>query len=114
MAAITIRQYESGAREPKFDSLQNIASALGILPVDLMNFDEACELIENDVNRKLAWRVNLFSGAPSDEELSRFEKIVDCFEVLNDRGQQIAVERVEELAKVPDYQRNDEPKEEQK
>ena len=60
--------------------------------------------------------IELFSGIPqgdypiefdSLEEKERFEKMLESFSTLNETGQKKAVERVEELAKIPDYQRKD-------
>ena len=43
MAAITIRQYESGKREPRFEQLQNIASALNV-DISVLLLQEPSEL----------------------------------------------------------------------
>ncbi len=81
LSAITIHQYESEKRQPRIKSLQAIANALGIPLTDLTG----------ETNT-------------SSETDSRFEnRLLSAFHQLNDKGQQIATERVEELTRISEY-----------
>lgn len=88
VAAISIQQYERGVREPKLEAVRRIAIALGITVYD---FDP-------DYWQKLS---------PEEKSTAFDEKkasLLLAYDDLNETGQQKAVERVEELAKIPDYQ----------
>ena len=41
----------------------------------------------------------------SQSKAAPLKRVSDALDVLNDKGQAVAVERVEELTKIPDYQR---------
>ena len=53
LAEITIRQYESNKREPKYEILFSIADALNISIDDLMNIDTGKRIKEERVKAKL-------------------------------------------------------------
>lgn len=89
-----VSQYETDTKRPKLETLQRIAVALGCYVADLIpNGDWANvpreELIES-------WE------APLPGE---FDRLTGFYQRLNPTGQRIAVERVEELTKIPEYQR---------
>lgn len=79
----SITQWENGKRNPKFETLVDIDNALGSNIVgELIVFD------------------------PIWEKLSKKEQaLLSAFDVLNDEGQDRAVERVEELGEIPKYQK---------
>ncbi len=58
----------------------------------LADFDLASEAVTEEINAN-----------------RRESRLLYHFRNLNDNGQTVAVERVEELAKIPDYQRPAEP-----
>ena len=109
-----IGQYENDLRNPKYDTLSRIADTLGVLLVDLLDEETAkvyqkgfiqgaaAESVENDIIDKL-WKQEGYSGSDTETQL------INAFSQLNEKGQQIAVERVEELTKIPDYQRTETP-----
>lgn len=95
----TISKYESGAITPSIGQLCNIAVALqtdvGQIMGEEFTFHRLME-ISNSQAIKLttdaqAYRVSLLA----------------CYDDLNEEGQRIAVERLEELAEIPRYRRQD-------
>lgn len=109
LAAITIRQYESGAREPKAKQQEIICSALNIPPLALitgsLNTEENNAFSEGMREAFLA----AYNG-PSPETLgaSRIgKKILESYyDILNDEGQEKAIEQVELLTKIPEYRKD--------
>lgn len=127
MADSAIRKYESGKVTPKYETLQKIANALGVSWKELYpTFEEALPTIREktlsgdatleNISQTLSSPVYLM---PENEEeyikflqkLNGIEKeveqkqLLDAFSKLNYMGQHIAIERIEELAQIPKYQR---------
>lgn len=108
----TISKYELGHREPSLDTIQRIADALRIEFFDLVvptgdqaSVDELLTEVEDAKKRglRVVWKNdNLYLTAPSKEQ-----KILLAFDKLNAKGREVAVERVEELTKIPEYQRKE-------
>ena len=84
-----ISQYERGERNPKIETLQKIVDALDCNLMDIIGND--------------GWKWYLSRSFPDS---FRREKLVDAFDRLNDKGQEVAVDRVEELGQIPAYQKN--------
>ena len=106
-----VSQYERGIKNPKLETVRKIAEALGVLVPDL--YPEGMQAMPI-----LDWMeskgIPIVSG-PSEayweslkqkkvEQNSKEEQLLNHFRMLNDNGQTVAVERVQELAKIPDYQ----------
>lgn len=107
----TISRYEKNQREPSLEMLLDISEALN---VSILYF-----LGDEDINGFLL--PNAFAD-PGDYEFIKALglhdpvnrkhllcndlelKLKKAFHGLNEKGQKIAVERVEELSKIPDYQ----------
>lgn len=128
VAPITIRQYETGKRQPRIEQLQKIAKALKVsvavfLPEKLERKYLEYENIAHDIKRDMIdsavdyeeyesarktkisdIQIGLILG---ENRRKRLEKINASFDKLNDDGQQKAVERVEELAEIPRYQKKE-------
>ena len=68
--------------------LRKIAEVLGMSVYSLADFDLASEAVTEEINAN-----------------RREAQLLYHFRTLNETGQNVAVERVEELAKIPDYQR---------
>lgn len=68
--------------------LKKIADALGMSIYSLADFDLASEAVTEEINAN-----------------RRESKLLSHFRTLNDNGQTVAVERVQELAQIPAYQR---------
>lgn len=98
IADSNIRKYESGRQNPKIETLQKIADALGV-----------------PVNRFIARSIVIPVRTPTPEEqrerkqeqkeLAFLNKMDSFREKLNDKGQDKAIEQVELLTKIPEYQR---------
>ena len=92
IAVNSVRLYEAGARLPKLDTIARMAVAMGLTADDLM-----------------AGQWGKFDGIfLSDEEFQQDDReaqLIYHFRALNDDGQSVAVDRVEELAQIPKYQR---------
>lgn len=109
-----ISKYETGAIEPSISQLEKIASAFCVPVSDLvasvaydLGFDDGSKAEEwqNYVIHEL-WKRDGYTG--SDTEL----QLIKAFSRLNPTGQSVAVERVEELTKIPDYQKAENPADE--
>lgn len=85
IAESTIRRYELGNLNPKIETVQKIAEALAVDPYSLYSFDMATEELEKSINQK------------EKELLGNYRK-------LNTPGQEKALEQVEMLTKIPEYQ----------
>lgn len=90
MADSAIRKYESGKVTPKLDTIAKIALAMGLYAGDLVDVGQ--------------WG-QVQPGEDSETSSEAESRLLYHFRNLNDNGQTVAVERVEELAKIPDYQR---------
>lgn len=105
-----IRKYESGRQNPKYETLQKIAIALEI-PVFFFIF-KGFQTTPNE-NFKNGMPVKTSAEKPQGklgcdmEELflNEFSDIIFYYKKLNDHGKSIAVERIAELSKIPDYRK---------
>ena len=92
IAVNSVRLYEAGARLPKLDTIARMAVTMGLTANDLM-----------------AGQWGKFDGIfLSDEEFQQDDReaqLIYHFRTLNDNGQTVAVERVQELTQIPAYQR---------
>ena len=92
IAVNSVRLYEAGARLPKLDTIARMAVAMGLTANDL-----------------IAGQWGKFDGIfLSDEEFQQDDReaqLIYHFRNLNDDGQSVAVERVQELTQIPAYQR---------
>ena len=93
----SIGQWERDLRKPKYGTIRRIATALGVDWMDLVPEEERGETIVNHMMEEL-------KGTKSPRE-----RINAALDNLNPTGQQEAVKRVEELAEIPKYQRQDAP-----
>lgn len=117
-----IRKYEADRQNPKFETLQKIASALGVsiaklLPDDyLVPYEDVADAIKQDMidnaaspeeyeeainTNVLDIQRQLLLG---DIQQRQLQKIIDYFYAMNEEGQEKAVESVEIIAGNPRYQ----------
>lgn len=101
-----IGQWENDFRHPKLETRAKIADALGIKDFELAsihkpNKNHRCEL-EKMMGKEEGYldKMSLRRDWPINQQ-----RLVNAFDLLNDAGQQKAVERVEELTEIPKYQR---------
>lgn len=95
-----IRKYELGTQNPKKETLEKIATALGVSLIDLgiitPDFKSAIEQFEVS-------GVKRFFSSASAEEI----KINDYLDTLNTAGQQKVLAYTEDLTKIPEYQKKE-------
>lgn len=94
MADSAIRKYESGKVVPKLDTIAKIARAMGLYAGDLVDAGQ--------------WG-QVQPGEDSETASAAESQLIYHFRTLNDNGQTVAVERVQELTQIPAYQRPAEP-----
>lgn len=94
MADSAIRKYESGKVVPKLDTIAKIARAMGLYAGDLVDAGQ--------------WG-QVQPGEDSETASAAESQLLFHFRALNDNGQTVAVERVQELTQIPAYQRPAEP-----
>lgn len=90
ISVMSIRRYESDARVPTLEMLGTIANVLSSVASELVPPDQ--------------WKAITAIDAPNAEVNIQKKALDDAFSKLNEAGQRIAVERLLELAKIPDYQ----------
>lgn len=105
-----ILKYENDTASLTWTTVFKIAEALDIDPYYLIDndqiLDEIFKYLRNGENKL----PELFDGDKTKAEKRRKQLNVN-FMKLNEIGQEKAVERVEELAMIPDYQKNNSSKE---
>ena len=97
-AEITIRQYETNKREPKFETLHAIATALSIPVGYLIDSISIGVMTENDIKA-----IEYFQDHPNEPQNDRKSELLNLFSQLNNSGQNEAVKRIEELTEIPRY-----------
>lgn len=106
ISEISIRKYEANDRVPKINTIISIACALEIGIFDLISVKEYRDKINQETHDKI--QADIESGkihVISEGE----QKLMDDYQKLNEIGQNKAIEQIELLTKVPEYQKN--PKE---
>lgn len=99
LATITIRQYELGKRQPRYETLAKIAEILRVNPADL---DERLVVnLGSDVMYETA--EGEYLTIPSDDPLSRASTILQN---MNDEGTEEWLKRGDEMLQIPRYQKN--------
>lgn len=91
----SMAQWENDLRNPKLDTLQRIAAALGVGVAQLMPPDNYWEDTDGNGHTE---PMEPPAAAPKD-------RIDAALDRLNDEGQEKAAERVEELTEIPKYQK---------
>ena len=106
----TVSKYESGVIEPSLTQISRIAAFLEVPQGDILGL----EAFDTPAEYEKRWAE--LTGTPHNVDpiktiplVSAKEFIIRSFDLLNDRGQWIAVQRIEELTKIPDYQRTETP-----
>lgn len=94
------------------ETLESIANALDVEPWQLMGYDGSIRVGVGKFNNKQLKKLveELNSGSKSLlEAVPKEYVLLHYFYSLNETGQKKAVENVEDLAKIPEYQKKDEP-----
>ena len=120
----TMASWKSRGLTPKYETVKKLASYFGVTVDYLLGEEENSverlvqnisqrivdkreqENLINEIIDKVADSLNNSDNISPVLELDKQEIILlNAFDQLNAKGQQIAVERVEELTKIPDYQK---------
>lgn len=107
MADSAIRRYENDKAKPKLETIRRIARALDTPLPELADFSELFwnslpEPTKDDLE-------NLDDLIISDIRLDVKEQgLIHSYRTLNDTGQDKAIEQVELLTKIPEYQKDPE------
>lgn len=124
----TISKYELGRRDLNSNNIQRIADALGVSAAQLLGYEKTHEIIPGrlkviknedpnadsisytiEANDIEAYEYGLGIFSRAGVPIPLLIRLVSAFDSLNEQGQSIAVDRVEELTKIPDYQKENEP-----
>ena len=97
VATITLQQYERGVREPKLDTNAKIARAMNLFASDLVSGDQwqNVDMTFTDTTERYG------------QETPQYYRMIEAFSTLNHTGAEKAAVAVEDLAKVPEYRRED-------
>lgn len=98
ISLMSIRRYESGERTPNFKQLEKLAVAMGIHFYEFgddPNADSAFIELDDD-----------FLFVFSDDTVNK-DRLLSAFDRMNSTGKKVAADRVEELAQIPAYQKDD-------
>lgn len=99
-----IGQYESDLRKPKINTVNKIATVLGVNPIFLTKDDPHYPLVVDvSIDDLLAYRNQLLEQHNSETEYELLIKI--GFSKLNAEGQKKAINYIEDLMKVADYRK---------
>lgn len=113
LAEITIRQYESGKREPKIETILKISKALDVPITELTNVSA---LFKDMVDSSLGAETEAIGAAKAlakalanndmkNEDIFRRNVLIGNYEKLNRNGKLKAIHYVEDLTKIPEYKR---------
>lgn len=113
VTAVTIGQWETGKRKPKIETLNKIADALNISVRNLIGVTFDNEISQNSIDEHKGKELEqLFHGIFMSDQEENLMQIYNIFDCLNEIGQRVAIERLEELAEIPKYQRTSDQEEE--
>ena len=100
LAEINIRQYEAGKYTPKPESGRKIAVALGVSVSDLYGWDENGNHLES---------IRTGLKFIETDELNR--ELMEGFSALNQKGKRKAVDYINDLSQISEYQQPKESEE---
>ena len=93
-----VAQWENDFRRPKYETIIKIADALMVQPEDILG-DRDIRIVR--ITNKLDAIDNEFKKI----ELHQLNRLTRAYEKLSTEGKEVAIERVEELAQLPQYQK---------
>lgn len=100
VSASMIGQYENNLRKPKLNRLYALANALNVYPSDLADLDETLMLglgpmitIETEDGE--------FISLNADTQEAQ---LLNKYNMLNENGKKVALDRLDELLQIPKYQ----------
>lgn len=102
VSEMSIRRYETlgkGNREPSYKTILSLCEILGIHPSDLIETTKYSH-VSNNLTESLQ------NATIIKTENEDFEKLAVAFSKLNNSGQKKAVEQIDLLTKIPEYQKD--------
>jgi len=108
VSGVAVMRYEKGQREPKIEMVKKIANACNVPYMRLYGWDGDQTLTIGEINEEMAKRLQDVGemGLKTVEALRR-NAMNAAYDSMNGKGQQKAVENVQDLAKIPEYQRQE-------
>lgn len=108
ISEISVRKYESGKRKPKLETMEKIANALDV-PLDeildhrslLLQLMESLQISGDDENEILDDNTN------EERPVITERYIIFELQKLNIDGQIRLLEHIEDLSKIPEYQKKE-------
>lgn len=112
IAINSLRLYESEKRQPRLEVIYRIAVALDVRIEDLIGletFDSGAdfERRRNEVLSERSDNPHAVESITIIHKMAPQLRLQSAFEQLNEKGQEVAAERVEELTKISDYRIKD-------
>ena len=103
-------QYETGKRKPKIDTIQKIAAVLDIPITDLLDTDICFNVnsynVEDQSDYQYQSSLRLYHYVNAIQTLHNKDLIFKYIDQLNIDGQKKAIEQLELLLKIPEYQKD--------
>ncbi|MDY4115127.1 helix-turn-helix domain-containing protein [Blautia sp. HCP3S3_D9] len=108
-----LAQYENDKRNPKFETLKKIADALDVYVGELE--PDWSQIPYDDLIKDLTYQGGGFYGreAPKEMQPKLFKRISGYaiefsqkIDMLNESGQKKALDYIEDLSKIPEYQKS--------
>lgn len=116
VSVMSIRRYESGERKPSLYIVKSIADALEVRIEDIVGL----ETFDTGAEFKNRWKEITSCSSEAGEQLevahrqngetviinyTNHDKLLNLYDSLNPLGKSVAIERLEELAEIPKYQK---------
>lgn len=100
VATGTVQQWELGLRMPRYETLEKLEDVFHIALVpSRFHISQHTDLALLDETKIRA------SAGISEADYLKETRLLSAFYELNEAGQQKAIERIEELAEIPKYQK---------
>lgn len=93
-----VAQWENDFRRPKYETIIKIADALMVQPDDILG-DRDIRIV------RITNRLDAIDSEFKKIELRQLNRLTRAYEKLSTEGKEVAIERVEELAQLPQYQK---------
>lgn len=94
-----VAQWENDFRRPKYETIIKIADALMVQPEDILG-DRDIRIV------RITNKLDAIDSEFKKIELHQLNRLTRAYEKLSTEGKEVAIERVEELAQLPKYQKH--------
>lgn len=109
-----VSKYETGAVVPSVDQIKNIANALGVDAISLLELEEAIDVDDPLVKKHLSRNIkdgkieipNPVFGSKIDEQ-ERHDVLTKIFFDLNEKGQKKVIDNAQDISKIKEYQKTE-------